>query len=64
MIITLDTNVLLAALLCQEGASHCILKLIVEEKLNVALTTPLILEYDEVLKRKVILTGVYRIQPF
>lgn len=56
MIITLDTNVLLAALLSQEGASHRILKLIVEEKLNVALTTPLILEYDEVLKRKVILS--------
>ncbi len=51
MIITLDTNVVLAALLSQAGASHLILKLIIEEKLNVALSTPVVLEYEDVLKR-------------
>lgn len=55
MIITLDTNVLLAALLSQAGASHRILRLIIEEKLNIALSTPVILEYDDVLQRKEIL---------
>ena len=46
---------LLAALLSQAGASHRILRLIIEEKLNIALSTPVILEYDDVLKRKKIL---------
>ena len=56
MIITLDTNVLLASLLGRNGASHRILNLIVEEKIRIALSTPLILEYDEVLKRSHILS--------
>lgn len=55
MIITLNTNVLLAALLSRNGSSHRILNLIVEEKVRIALSTPLILECDEVLKRKHIL---------
>ncbi len=55
MIITLDTNVLLAALLSRNGVSHRILILIVEERVKIALSTPLILEYDEVLHRKQIL---------
>jgi len=55
MILTLDTNVILAALLSQTGASHLILNLVIEEKLNVALSTSVILEYDDVLKRKDIL---------
>ena len=55
MIITLDTNVLLAALLSQAGASHRILRLIIEEKLKIALSTPVIFEYDDVLKKKEIL---------
>ena len=55
MIVTLDTNVILAALLSQAGASHLILKLIIEEKLNLALSTPVVLEYDDVLRRKEIL---------
>ena len=55
MIITLDTNVLLASLLSRNGSSYRILNLIVEEKIKIALSTPLILEYDEVLKRKDIL---------
>jgi len=55
MVITIDTNVLLAALLSRSGASHRILRLIVEERVKIALSTPLILEYDEVLKRNHIL---------
>lgn len=55
MIVTVDTNVILASLLSQAGASHQILNLIIEEKLSLALSTPVILEYDDVLKRKYIL---------
>ncbi|MDQ7016329.1 MAG: putative toxin-antitoxin system toxin component, PIN family [Gammaproteobacteria bacterium] len=51
MIITLDTNALLAALLNKAGASHLILKLIVKENLRIALTTSVALEYEDVLKR-------------
>jgi len=52
MIVTLDTNVLLAALLSQAGSSHLILNLVIEGKLNLALSTPVVLEYEDVLKRK------------
>ena len=55
MVITLDTNVLLAALLSQAGVSHQIFRLIIEEKFKIGLTTPVILEYDDVLKRNEIL---------
>ncbi len=55
MIVTLDTNVILAALLSQNGSSHLILNLIIEGKLNIALSTPIVLEYDDVLRRKEIL---------
>ncbi len=55
MIVTLDTNVILAALLSREGASHRILRLVIEERLNIALSTPVILEYDDVLNREEIL---------
>ena len=52
MIITLDTNVLLAALISRNGASHFIFRLILNEELKLALTTSLLLEYDDVLKRQ------------
>ncbi len=55
MIVTLDTNTLLAALLSQVGASHLILRLILEEKLKLAISTPVLFEYEDVLKRKQIL---------
>ncbi len=58
MIVTLDTNVILAALLSQNGASHLILKLILDEQLTIALTTSVALEYDDVLKRKEILENL------
>ena len=55
MIVTIDTNVLLAGLISQSGASHQILKLITKEKITLALSTQVLLEYDDVLKRKEIL---------
>jgi len=55
MIITLDTNTLLAALISQTGASHLIFRLILEEKLKLAISTPVLFEYEDVLKRKKIL---------
>ena len=51
MIVTLDTNVLLAALISANGASNFIFQLILEEKIRLALSTSVVLEYDDVLKR-------------
>ncbi|NOR80082.1 MAG: putative toxin-antitoxin system toxin component, PIN family [Methyloprofundus sp.] len=51
----MDTNVLLAALISQSGASHKILNLIINETINLALSTQVLLEYDDVLKREEIL---------
>ncbi|MCD6535354.1 MAG: putative toxin-antitoxin system toxin component, PIN family [Deltaproteobacteria bacterium] len=58
MIITLDTNTLLAALLSQSGASHLIFRLIVEERLKMAISTPILFEYEAVLKRDHILARI------
>ncbi len=58
MVITLDTNVILAALLSQVGSSHHILSLIIEEKLNIAVSTPMIMEYEAILKRKKLLEKI------
>jgi len=55
MIVTIDTNVLLAGLISQSGASYQILRLIVKEKITLALSTQVLFEYDDVLKRKEIL---------
>ncbi len=51
MIITIDTNVILAALISNQGASHFILQLILEEELKLALSTQVLLESDDVLRR-------------
>ena len=55
MIITIDTNILIAALLSKNGASHQILRLIISEKIRLALSTNVLLEYDDVTKREEIL---------
>ena len=52
MIVTLDTNVLLASLISANGASNFILRLILDEKIRLALSTSVVLEYDDVLKRQ------------
>jgi len=58
MIVTLDTNALLAGLLSQSGASHHILRLILDEKMKLAVTTPVLFEYEAVLKREKILKKI------
>jgi putative PIN family toxin of toxin-antitoxin system len=52
MVITLDTNVLFAELNSKAGASFQILKLILAEKLELALSIQIYFEYYAVLTRK------------
>jgi len=55
MIITADTNVIFSALYSNRGASHRILRLILNEKVNLALSPSVYFEYYDVLTRKEIL---------
>ncbi len=52
MIVTVDTNVIYSALFSNLGASHRILRLILDEKVNLALSPPIFLEYYDVLSRE------------
>lgn len=52
MRIVLDTNVIIAGLRSESGASHQILRLLAQRKLNYLLSVPLLLEYEAVLKRE------------
>jgi predicted nucleic acid-binding protein len=45
-------------LLSQAGASHLILRLILAESLKLAMSTPVLFEYEAVLKRKNILKKI------
>ena len=47
----LDTNVLVAALRSRRGASHRLLRLVGDPRFRINLSVPLLLEYEEVLKR-------------
>jgi len=51
MIITVDTNVIFSALYSSSGASHFILRLILEEKVRLALSPQIYFEYYDVLTR-------------
>ena len=51
--IVIDTNVLVAALRSRNGASFRLLSTIDDGKSLLHLSTPLVMEYEEVLKRKV-----------
>jgi putative PIN family toxin of toxin-antitoxin system len=51
MVIVLDTNVLVAATLSPFGASFQILTLVPHRRFELLLSVPLMLEYEEVLKR-------------
>jgi putative PIN family toxin of toxin-antitoxin system len=51
MVIVLDTNILVAATLSPFGASHQILAMIPQRRFDLLLSVPLMLEYEEVLKR-------------
>ena len=47
----LDTNVLVAALRSRRGASHRLLRLVGDPSWRINLSVPLLLEYEDVLKR-------------
>ncbi len=49
--IVLDTNVLYAGLYSASGKSYQLLRAVAEGKVRIALSTPLLFEYEEVLKR-------------
>jgi putative PIN family toxin of toxin-antitoxin system len=49
--VVLDTNVLVAALRSRRGASYRLLKLIGDPRWRINLSVPLLLEYEDVLKR-------------
>ncbi len=49
--IVIDTNVLVAALKSKRGASFKLLGLIGQNKFNINLSVPLLLEYEDVAKR-------------
>jgi len=51
MIVTVDTNVIFAALYSKTGASHRIFQLILDEKLKLALSAQAYFEYYDVLTR-------------
>jgi predicted nucleic acid-binding protein len=52
MIIVLDTNVLVAATLSPFGASFQILAMVPQRRFELLLSVPLMLEYEEMLKRE------------
>jgi putative PIN family toxin of toxin-antitoxin system len=51
MRIVLDTNVLIAALISRRGASFRVLQLVGTGRFDIALSVPLVLEYESVAKR-------------
>jgi putative PIN family toxin of toxin-antitoxin system len=51
MKIVIDTNVLFAALKSSQGASHKLVSLLPSKKFSIAISVPLILEYEDVLRR-------------
>jgi putative PIN family toxin of toxin-antitoxin system len=49
--VVIDTNVLVAALLSNRGASHRLLRLVGDHRWRINLSVPLALEYEQTLKR-------------
>ncbi len=49
--VVIDTNVLVAALLSSRGASHRVLRLVGDTRWQINLSVPLVLEYEQTLKR-------------
>ena len=56
--IVLDTNVLYAGLYSASGKSHQLLTAIAEGRVRIALSTPLLFEYEDVLKRNQVLLAL------
>ena len=51
MLVVLDSNVLVAALRSRQGASFRLLELLRDEQFEIAVSVPLVLEYEAVLVR-------------
>lgn len=51
--IVLDTNVIYAALRSKRGASYRLLTLLDSDKFEINLSVPLVIEYEDVLKRRI-----------
>jgi predicted nucleic acid-binding protein len=49
--VVIDTNVLVAALLSNRGASHRLLRLVGDDRWRMDLSVPLVFEYEQTLKR-------------
>lgn len=49
--IVVDTNVLVAAFRSRSGASHRLLSLVGEQRFEICVSVPLVLEYEDVLSR-------------
>lgn len=49
--VVIDTNVVVAALLSSRGASHRLLRLVGDPRWQINLSVPLVLEYEQTLKR-------------
>ena len=49
--VVIDTNVLVAALLSNLGASHRLLRLVGDHRWQINLSVPVVLEYEQTLKR-------------
>ncbi len=64
--IVLDTNILYAALRSKQGASYLLLSLLESGKFEINLSVPLVIEYEDVLKRKLdtLNFSKYRIDQF
>jgi len=56
--IVLDTNVLYAGLYSSKGASFRVLKTIEEGKLQIVISTTLLFEYEDILKRNQVILGL------
>jgi putative PIN family toxin of toxin-antitoxin system len=49
--VVIDTNVLVAALLSNRGASHRVLRLVGDRRWRINVSVPLVFEYEQTLKR-------------
>jgi putative PIN family toxin of toxin-antitoxin system len=49
--VVIDTNVLVAGLLSNRGASHRLLRMVGDDRWRINLSVPLVLEYEQTLKR-------------
>ena len=68
MTITVDTNVIFSAFYSSKGASHSIIKMIIDEELKIAISPQIYFEYYEVLTRienlKVLNLSVAEVEDF